>query len=326
VTTKILLVLRAGAGSLHRSWTHICAGRIDVAMSMYDDSRIEDGAFAVVHRHAGPKFRGLAAFFAANDWVIDAYTHFWLFDDDIFLPFESLLMIQDIVERYQFALCAPSLTPESFMAWPITVQNSAFYLRVCDFVEGMAPIMSRAFLQRALPRFNENHSGWGHEWLWRRDLKAMGALAANLDAAPIVHTRPQGTGTLYFTAGGERIDPFAEWDSLLAKHGIEKDAEPFQNFFGLGRADRRPVYGADFQAKALAGYESLRVHNPAYHQKCMEFLRNAPKPLATLDAIRTMPGGAALMAATAPTSCPIWRCAVRPCHACTRRRKSRAGG
>jgi hypothetical protein len=38
---------------------------------------------------------------------------------------------------------------------------------------------------------------WGYEWLWRKLLNDGRAFAAILDAAPIVHARPMGQGSLY---------------------------------------------------------------------------------------------------------------------------------
>jgi hypothetical protein len=295
MTTKILIVLRAGSASLHRAWTRVCAGAVHVAISLYDDAAVEDAEFVVVHRCRGGKFTGLQAFFADHPAMIDAYTHFWLLDDDLYVPFDSLVQVQDLVARWQFALCAPSLAPESFMSWAITVQNSAFHLRATDFVEIMAPIMSRGFLRRALPLFAENHSGWGYEWLWRTILQDMGTFAAILDAAPIVHARPLGTGTLY--AGG--VNGADEARALFAKYAIDPDAAPFRNLFGLARSDRRPVFGADFLARALEGYESLRRHDPAGHARCLEFLESAPPALESAAALRGFPGAGALVSTLA---------------------------
>jgi hypothetical protein len=299
--TKLLIVLRAGAGSLHRAWTRVCAGQADVAISLYDDLPVEEADFVVTHRCAGGKYRGLEAFFRDNAWVLDAYTHFWLFEDDLYLPLESLLTVQEILERYQFVLCSPSLAPESFMAWPITVQNSAFTLRATDFVEIMAPIMSAGFLQRVLPQFGENHSGWGYEWLWRRALSDMGTFAAILDAAPVVHTRPSGSGTLYKTADGQRIRPLREAGALFEKYGIVHNAWPFRNYCGLRRDDRRLVCGAEFLALAMEGYAALLRYRPDDHQRCRDFLTGAPPALTSAEDILAFKGGVALFSAARPS-------------------------
>jgi len=310
--TKILIVIRVGAASLHRSWSQVCAGTMDVAISLYDESTVDASEFVAVHRFQGPKFRGLLAFFTENAWIIDAYTHFWLIDDDIYLPIQSLLTIQDIVAQYGFALCAPSLAPESFFAWPITVQNTAFHLRATDFVEGMVPIMSRDFLRRALPMFGENHSGWGYEWLWRRILKDMRSVSAILDAAPIVHTRPVGTGTLYNNAEGGRIDALGELHALLAKYGIDMETAPFPNLFGVAREDRRLVFGQEFLALAADGYAFLQRHRPDAHRTCVEALVTSPPPFASVAQVWPFVESHALLAGARPgTVRARWRRALR---------------
>jgi hypothetical protein len=299
VTTKLLIVLRAGSTSLHPAWARVCAKAVDVALSVYDDLQVPAADFRIVHRCPGKKFRGLQTFFAECAWVLDEYTHFCLPDDDLYIPYTSLRTIQHCIERYRFDLCAPSLAQEGFMAWPITVQNDAFELRATDFVEGMAPVMSRRFLERVLPMFGENNTGWGYEWLWRLALRELNTFAAILDSAPIVHTRPMGEGTLYDGPGGTRYSGSDEAYALFAKYGIEKDAEPFRNFFGLSRGDRRLLLGNAFVARAMAGYKLLERDNPDHLARCREFLTNAPPPLASVQAVAEFAGADALLSASA---------------------------
>jgi len=280
-------VLRAGAGSLHRSWKRVCAREVDVAISLYDDSAVDAAEFVAVHRCPGSKFGGLAAFFAENPAIIDDYTHFWLFEDDLYLPFDSVPAMRAVLDRDGFPLCGPSLAPESFATWPITIRNRAFQWRATNFVEIMAPVMSRAFLRRALPLFGANYSGWGYEWVWQAMLGEMGACSAIVDSAPVVHTRPVGSGNLYTAAGS--ISPHAEMDALLAKHGIDRHAVPFRNLFGMARAERRLVLGAEFSAVALEGCASLREHHPETYETCRAFLAEAPPALdSAAEAARLM--------------------------------------
>jgi hypothetical protein len=247
---------------------------VDVAISLYDDSAVNAGDFVATHRCPGGKFGGLAAFFAENPGVIDDYTHFWLLDDDLYVPFDSVPAMRAVLDRDGFPLCGPGLAPESFATWPITIQNGAFQWRATNFVEIMAPVMSREFLRRALPLFGENHSGWGYEWVWQVMLGEMGACSAIVDSAPVVHTRPVGSGNLYTAAG--RISPHDEMDALLAKHGIDRHAVPFRNLFGMTRADGRLVLGAEFSSVALGGYAPMRDRHPETYETCRTFLAEAP--------------------------------------------------
>jgi len=295
MNVKLLIVVRVGAASLHRIWTSVCANAVDVAISIFDDSAIDTAGFVAVHRGPGGKFRGMQAFFAQHPWVIDAYTHFWLFDDDLYLPVESVLTIKDVLARYDFPLCSPSLAPESFVSWPIMVRNEAFHLRATNWVEVMAPIMSRAFLRRALPLFGETNGGWGYEWLWQNFLYEMRACAAIVDSAPIVHTRPVGAGSLYCADGSAVVDPADEMQALFVKYAIGGERSLVRNYFALDRADQRPLVGAAFLSRALEGYPLLRRRHPPLYDACMAFLRDGPPALATIDDLLQFAGAAAFL-------------------------------
>jgi hypothetical protein len=278
VRARLLIVLRAGRGSIHESWRPVCAGRVDVAISLYDDTPVDPAAFVAVHRAPGGKYRGLAAFFVEHANLVASYTHVWLFEDDLYLPLDSLLVTQETIARHRLVLAAPALAPESFASWPITVRNESFALRFTVFVEIMAPIMSRDFLARALPHFIEGHTGWGFEWLWRTFLDEMGAHAAILDDAPVVHTRPVGGGALY--QGEDHIQRgVRDAAALFDKFGIDHKARPFRNLYGLARGNEVPLFGADFTEAALRGYDSLARLNPELHRRCLDFLRGSPSPL-----------------------------------------------
>jgi hypothetical protein len=296
--TKLLIVLRAGRDSLHRSWTTVCAKLADVAISLYDDAPIAESDFVLVHRAPGGKYTGVKALFADHPWIMDAYTHFWLFEDDLYLPFESLLAVRDCIENFRFVLCGPSLAPESFAAWPIMIQNQAFHLRATNFVEIMAPIMSRDFLKRTLPMFGENRTGWGYEWLWQTMLAEMNRFAAILDCAPIVHTRPIGSGRLYDDPTGKQPTAFEEMMALVAKYGIDHERIAPASYFGLARTDRRLVYGAEFLDLAVEGYPLLLRQNRTDHERCRLSVVIAPPPLKSVEDILAFNGAAALLAAT----------------------------
>ena len=165
---RILIIVRAGRNSIHRSWIWTINGLADVAVSAYDDSDFSGDGARYVHAFVGGKFPGVMAFIERHPEVIDEYEYFWLFEDDLVLPFESLQRISALLARFRFVLSAPGLSYYSFFTWPLAVANSRFLFRGTDFVEVMMPIMSRAFLLAAMPAFNDNYTAWGHEWLWRK--------------------------------------------------------------------------------------------------------------------------------------------------------------
>ena len=162
---RILLIIRVGRNTIHRSWIWTTHGFADVAISTFDDTDCANDGVRFLHRFPGGKLPGVMDFLRTHPAVIEQYDYFWLLDDDLVLPFDTLRRISALLARFPFDLSAPGLSYESFFSWPLTMANDRFLFRCTDFVEVMAPIMSRAFLQAAMLAFADNFSCWGHEWL-----------------------------------------------------------------------------------------------------------------------------------------------------------------
>jgi hypothetical protein len=283
---RVLIIVRAGRDSVHRSWLSTVNGLADVALSIYDDRDWPADGVTFVHHARGGKFPGLMAFFEAFPEVIESYDYFWLFEDDLHLPFESLRQTVDILRVFPFDLAAPSLTYDSFFSWPIAVRNSQFLFRCTNFVEVMAPIMSRAFLRRAMPAFNENYSAWGHEWLWERLLAETRSFAAILDSAPITHGRPFGAGSLYQNCPKDCWTPEADKERLLEKYGLDGNVK-FRNYFAVtaGKPNRILV-NDEFVEHGLPGYAEMQTLHRDNFSYCLETFSNAARPVAMLSDLR----------------------------------------
>jgi hypothetical protein len=282
----VLIIVRAGRQSIHPSWLWSVNGLADVAVSIYDDSDWPADSVKFVHRARGGKFPGLMSFFDAFPEVIENYDYFWLFEDDLKLPFASLRQTLQLLGIFPFDLAAPSLTYDSFFSWPITIRNSEFLFRCTNFVEVMAPIMSRAFLRLALPAFNENYSAWGHEWLWESLLAETNSFAAILDSAPIAHTRAFGSGSLYRNRPAGCWTPKEDKNRLLAKYGLEEGVK-FRNSFGVTAArPHRIVINDEFVQHGLPGYAGMQALQRDEFSYCVETFSNAARPVATLSELK----------------------------------------
>jgi hypothetical protein len=287
---QILLIVRAGRKSIHRSWLWTTNGLADVALSIYDDSDVSEDDVKFIHHARGGKFPGLMAFFDAFPQVIESYDYFWLFEDDLVLPFESLQQTVNILSRFPFDLSAPSLTYYSFFTWPIAVRNSQFLFRCTNFVEVMAPIMSRTFLRRAMVAFNDNFSGWGHEWLWSRLLAETQSFAAILDSAPITHTRPFGGGPLYKNRPPEGWTPKEDMERMLAKYGLDKNVQ-FRNFFAVSSNEpHRILVQNELLQHALTGYADMQVLRNDNFARCLEALIKGARPVTPLADLQKTAG------------------------------------
>lgn len=287
---RILIIVRAGRGSIHRSWIWTTNGLADVAISVYDNSDFAADGARYLHRFVGGKLSGVMAFLEDYPAVIDEYDYFWLFEDDLVLPFDSLRRISALLARFPFALSAPGLSYDSFFSWPLSVANSRFLLRCTDFVEVMMPIMSRAFLRAAMPAFNDNFMSWGHEWLWRKLLNEQQAFAAILDSAPVAHTRPFGQGTLFKNRPAGSPDPDKELEAMLAKYKMDKTI-PFRNFFGVTRDTPPRLLVQDaFLQEALRGYEEMKELPNDNFKHCIDTLTGGSRPITPYKELRELPG------------------------------------
>jgi hypothetical protein len=286
---RILLIVRAGRSTIHPSWIYTAAPYVDVALSVFDESDFSQHPIIRQHSIAGGKFEGFKALFDACPQLLESYDYFWLIDDDLYLPHETILMVRKLLAVFRFALAAPALSHTSFFSWPINIRNDRLLFRGTDFVEIMTPIMSRAFLATCLPHFGENRSGWGQEWLWRRFLRERGLFAAILDAAPIVHTRPLGRGTIYKDRPAGCPDPHSERDQLIAKFALDPGTA-FRNLFGvtLGPAPRL-LAGVDLIQEMLCGYNALLRHDQGELLRCLDYLLKLG-PIAATEDLRSLAG------------------------------------
>ena len=299
---RILIIVRAGRGSIHRSWVWTINGLADVAISVYDDSDFSTDGTRYLHRCVGGKLPGVMAFLEEYPAVIDEYDYFWLFEDDLVLPFDSLRRISALLARFPFALSAPGLSYDSFFSWPLSVANSRFLLRGTDFVEVMMPIMSRAFLRAAMPAFNENYMAWGHEWLWRKLLNERKTFAAILDSAPVMHTRPFGRGTLFKNRLADSPSPNEQLEAMLTKYSLDKSI-PFRNVFGITRETPPRLLVEDaFVQEALGGYEEMKELPNDNFAHCIDTLTGGSRPITPYHELLELPGFRIVAEALQPTA------------------------
>ena len=290
LSPRILIIVRAGRHSIHTSWVWTVSGLADVAVSSYDDVDFSEAGIKYLHYFPGGKFPGLASFFETFPAVIEEYDYFWLFEDDLVLPLDSLIQTITILSNFAFDLAAPALTFYSFFTWPIAMRNNKFLFRCTNFVEVMAPIMSRAFLRKAFPAFNENYSGWGHEWLWQKLLTESESFAAILDSAPITHSRPFGSGSLYRNSPAYGWTPEEDKKRILEKYGLDQNVK-FSNFFGVSRGQPHRVLAEDeFFDEALTGYAEMDILSNNAQKRCVDNLRGEARPRTPLSSLREFGG------------------------------------
>jgi hypothetical protein len=226
-----LALFRAGPSSLHpHAVARLEKQNFDYALSWFGDAPPNAPGAAFVHLQKGAKWPGLAQTLAAFDSRIAQYDYVWLPDDDLLCEPELVSRMFSICADLQLDLAQPALTPQSHFVHPITLQHSAFQLRFTNFVEIMAPVLSRAMLARVRPTLDGQISGWGLDSVWPQ-LSTLGRVAV-IDETPVTHTRPIG-GPNYALSQQAGVSPLAESWVVAASHFFDKPMDAMLNLGGL---------------------------------------------------------------------------------------------
>jgi len=287
---RLLIVIRAGRDSIHRSWLWTLRQQADVAVSSYDGSELSGPGIRYAHQFAGGKLQGIMAFMEEYPSIIDEYDYFMLLDDDLILSFDSLRRIVALLGRFPFPLASPALSYDSFFSWPLMLANDRFLFRCTDFVEVMMPIMSREFMLAAMPAFNDNFSGWGHEWLWRKMLNERRTFAAIFDSAPVTHTRPTGRSDFLKDRPPDAPTLQQELETMLAKYQLDESI-PFRNYFGVTNGDPPRLLIQDtFVEVAREGYRNMQSLPEDTMTSCIHTLTYDSRPIASVADLQKTQG------------------------------------
>ncbi len=234
---RFLVVVRAGDTSLHPTWLAGQAEREwDLLVHAFgaecpwvDQDGLEV-VRAVGDEVPGPKLRAIHSLYQRRRQDFLAYDYVCFPDDDLACDLETLNRLFLLCEQFGLDYAQPALTHDSHMAnWGITMENRSFLLRYTSFVEVMAPVFSRSYLERCAPTFNENISGFGLDFLWSRWIASPWKMGI-LDACAVKHTRAPRKGPLYEMLARMGTNPDAELIALINKWQLvdEKDQVPGQ--------------------------------------------------------------------------------------------------
>ncbi len=227
-----LALFRAGPSSLHpHAVQRLAQQNFDYALSWFGDAPPADAeGAAFVHMQKGAKWPGLEQTLRAHWDTISQYRYVWLPDDDLLVEPEVVSRMFAICTDLKLDLAQPALTPDSYYTHLITLQHARFQLRFTNFVEIMAPVLSREMLDRVMPTLAGQLSGFGMDTLWPRYTR-LGKVAI-LDDTPVKHTRPVG-GPNYRFNREAGVTPGQEDWLVSATHFVETQADFQINIAGL---------------------------------------------------------------------------------------------
>ena len=215
-----LVVVRAGDNSLHPAWTeHLESRSWDLTVSYFGkdpDRHREPGATRI--DDAGQKWIGLHALLVREPFWRE-YEYIWLPDDDLAISQRNIDAMFARMVELGLALAQPALSWGSYFSHRITLAHPSFAMRYTNFVEVMAPCFSRAMMERCLPTFEENLSGWGIDHVWPRAIPPRPRAIAILDAIEMTHTRPVG-GPSYDRLREAGMSAHEELDAVWVKYQL----------------------------------------------------------------------------------------------------------
>jgi len=217
-----LVIVRAGDKSLHEGWLGPVGSQRDwdlVVSYFGNDEQMHRRPDVQRIDGKGPKWLGLYNLLRSDDIDWRSYDRIWLPDDDLAVAPETVQRLFMLADYHGLHLAQPSLSHDSYVSHAGTVHNPRFLLRRTNFVEVMAPVLTRELLERVLPTMVENESGWGLDFLWQMFLDRPRRDAGVIDAVQIRHTRPVG-GPNYAKMKAEGKSPWDEMKALQRKYNI----------------------------------------------------------------------------------------------------------
>jgi len=215
-----LVILRASKASLHREWPRYLADEDrnwDLCVSWYGDeipSYAEESEY-FFHQKRDMKFTAIANLILNQPHLLE-YQNFWLPDDDLETSWRDINRLFNIFRRSMLELAQPALSgnSNSYVNHLVTRQTPEYFLRYCDFIELMCPMLSRELLEICLPAFRGTTQAFCLDHIWGGLQGRVPGRTAIIDDVVVTHSRPMGVAY----DGSEAMD---EGNRLAALYGIE---------------------------------------------------------------------------------------------------------
>jgi hypothetical protein len=219
-THKNLVIGVVGDESAHSTWLDDPGLRnFDLCLVYFgnDVGRYSDQADYYFQRK-GIKFRML--FDLAQEElgeIVSHYDHIWIPDDDIAATTRKINQLFRLAVKYKLQVSQPAIG-KGDVSFESLRHQPKFVLRYTRYVEIMCPLFTSEAFSQSLPTFQENHSGWGIDWVWSwtRPQHEVGVI----DAVSVHHTRPLNSGGVHHRLRALGINPGRECRAIRSKYAI----------------------------------------------------------------------------------------------------------
>ncbi len=239
-----LVIVRAGQDSVHPQYFYGASQPIhwDRMVISYVEPNAQDLQQAeYVVRGGLTKWTDFHELIQMNFFADRGYQYILLADDDV-LPSqtESVNVLFDLARQFNFQVCQPALTHDSFFSWWVTLQAPSFHVRYTNFVECMAPVFSRDSLRLMHAELSRAISGCGLDLIFSELFDMTRHPLGIIDDVAFRHTKPidpQG-GRFYQHLRAHGVDPQREIHDYMRRFNLtEKHVQTLGGVTKIQRMD-----------------------------------------------------------------------------------------
>jgi hypothetical protein len=160
------------------------------------------------------KYHGIKNLINSKD-LLNKYDYFWFPDYDVEINDLELHNLVKLAKIYNFALCQPSVSHDSYLTWDITRHVPNSIVRESNFVEVGCPLFTQSFLKEVIWTFDINYSSWGLDYLWV-SLSGNNKLGI-IDLVQVQHRKPITSHTWILPNGKTPLD---EMNDIIKKYNL----------------------------------------------------------------------------------------------------------
>jgi hypothetical protein len=224
---KNLVIVRAGSASLHKDYFHhdYPERSWDRMILTYVEPTQEDLNFCEFVVQGGlSKWTDLSDLLELGFFEEYSYEYIMIMDDDL-LPNRAsdFDILFNYAKAFNFSVCQPALSHDSFHSWEVTLRSPAFHVRYTNFVECMAPIFSKSGLYKLKPEIQIAISGCGLDLIFSECFDLSESNIGIVDDVWFKHTKPIDVdgGAFYKHLRLNGVDPVAETKEFLIRHQLK---------------------------------------------------------------------------------------------------------
>jgi hypothetical protein len=186
------VIVRAGPKSLHPHWLAGDPPEFDLYVLAYAPTLPSPPTTYVEELQLpGTKVAGWHNFFTSRPDIFERYERIALIDNDIECSARDINLAFRRGRENDLWLWQPSLTPDSYFSYAMTLKNPLFKIRYVNYIEMMCPFFSSAYLKECSALFGLGYET-GIDLFWCRLRKNSSYRFAVLDEVSVRHTEPVG--------------------------------------------------------------------------------------------------------------------------------------